>query len=130
MTMNAHYPSAAPVSFNENTLDITVEHGTIKHCPEVALGYKIMRSNKGIKQRRNHRNGIRSDTIYVNRNVDSRDYWRLEATPPLVYYCTHLRRSLVNLGMMAESVPAKPRNKVINLMALLSGGPEKLENVN
>ena len=109
MPRNSHYPSAAPLSYHENTLNIVVEKRAIFHCPDVLLGFQIQ-DDKGWKgtQQKIVIKGNKTDRILVNSHRNSLDYWRLDQHSPLEYYKNHIRRALAKRGIVIEGLPIKP----------------------
>lgn len=100
MTENYHYPSAAPFSFNENTLDLQVINGSVIHCPEVLSGFTITHQNWRGTQKKITRDGNKTDGIVVNPRRNSTDYWRIDQMSPLTYYRSHIKKALVDRGIM------------------------------
>lgn len=99
MSRNAHYPSAAPVSFHENTIDVAIQNGKIAHCPSLLAGFQLTKTSWDGTQKKQVVNGVVTDTIVINPHKSSRDYWRLEQTSPLLYYQRQLIAGLTQRGI-------------------------------
>ena len=109
MLGNSHYPSAAPLSYHENTLDIVVERRAIFHCPDVLLGFQIQDRRWRGTQKKIVFKGDKTDRILVNSHRNSSDYWRLDQHSPLEYYKYHIRRALAQRGIVIEGLPIRPK---------------------
>lgn len=96
MPRNSHYPSAAPLLFNDNTLNVEVQNSVLSHCPSTLNMFRIIPARSGVAQVRAN---SAADTIGVNVKYDSTDYWRLESGDPLAYYCGQLRTALEQRGI-------------------------------
>ena len=108
MPGNLHYPSAAALSFHENTLDIAIENGAVAHCPKVLFGFMIQHHEGREAQKKVVRGGEKTDGILVNLKRDSSDYWRLDRYSPLEYYRNHIQNALVQRGIVIKNEPTIP----------------------
>ncbi len=99
MPRNKHYPSAAAVSFHENTIDVVVRNEVIRSCPENFLGFNYSESHAVYSQNRSNTGNEFIDSLLINPSRDSVDYWRLEKTSPISYYRTHIRNALISRGI-------------------------------
>lgn len=95
MPANLHYPCAAPLTFNENTLDVIVRDGQARTLPSHLVGFALREDTAVPAQHK----GKASDLISVNPKQDSVDYWRLEKMAPEAYYLAHLERALTRRGL-------------------------------
>jgi serine-type D-Ala-D-Ala carboxypeptidase/endopeptidase (penicillin-binding protein 4) len=91
---NPHYPSAGPLSFHENTLDVWVADGRISYCPEPLMAFQLLREEWSGSQEKVRIHGRPSDLIRVNPAVDGSDYWRLDAASPSQYYLMQVTAGL------------------------------------
>lgn len=100
MRRNDYYPSAAPLLFNDNTLNVQVDKGRLSYCPFKPYMFKIVPVRSGDAQVRVH--GA-ADTIRVNVRRNSTDYWRLKGGDPAAYYCGQLERALEARDILVEN---------------------------
>ncbi len=113
MSKNHHYPAAAPVLFNENTVDIGVHNKSIFSCPTPAKGFSLVDYNGNGKQKRGPSQQY-PDKIFVNKKTDSIDFWRIEQTPALLFYYWQIKHQLEANGISVHCYPQKtePRQRV------------------
>jgi D-alanyl-D-alanine carboxypeptidase/D-alanyl-D-alanine-endopeptidase (penicillin-binding protein 4) len=102
MPGNAKYPCAAPLSFNENTIDIDVVDGQVQTAPQTLGGFSLIRADSGSTQTKLRFRGSRSDLIRVNTGRNSRDYWRLDAMAAEQHYLMQLRQALETRGVVVD----------------------------
>ena len=118
MPKNTHYPSAGPLSFHENTLDLDAENGVVHHCPQTLFGFKVQYKNWRGKQKKVRVNGNKTDLILVNLTRNSSDYWRLDTYSPSTYYRDHIKHALSQRGITIKGHPFEPVGNINNRYTL------------
>ena len=73
LQVNDHYPAANAFLINENTLELIVKDQKLRYIPQYYDPFKIESSILPVAQKRI------ASTIYVNKTIDSNDYWRINA---------------------------------------------------
>lgn len=66
------YPCVSFISFNENTLDVSVKDGKVSTSPARQSSFELIPDTKFSSQTRTH------SKIFYNPQANSEDYWRLE----------------------------------------------------
>ena len=112
MVENPNYPSAGPLLFHENTVDIEVQNRIIHYCPKMLFGVKVKYQKWNGKQKKVVVNGIKTDTILVNLGKDSSDYWRLDQYSPTKYYKDHIQHALTQRGISVQGQKNPPIGNV------------------
>ncbi len=110
MSKNHHYPAAAPVLFNENTVDIGVHNQSISTCPNPAIGFRIIEYKGKRKQKRGDKNQYQ-DIILINKKMTSNDYWRIEQSPALLFYYKQIKHQFETNGIPVHCHPQKTASK-------------------
>lgn len=114
---NSRYPSAAPLSFHENTIDITVADGVIRHAPAHAGVFTLITDATVPTQAKLTVQGRVTDVIRVNPARPSDDYWRLDATPAAIHYLAQLRHGLQRRGLVIDGhfIPRREPDPIVRL---------------
>ena len=99
MVSNRHYPSAGPLLFHENTVDVGVTVDGITTCPQRVFGFRIQKQTRGTKQKKLTVNGKKTDIISVNTTQPSTDYWRLDRYSTDDYYRDNIQYALRKRGV-------------------------------
>ena len=99
LVLNAQYPSAGSVTFNENTVEIQVAGAKIRTIPENVLHFKLVPQNSGPRQEKALANGVPTDRILINTACDSTDYWRIDTISAEEYYRQNIASALSHRGI-------------------------------
>jgi D-alanyl-D-alanine carboxypeptidase/D-alanyl-D-alanine-endopeptidase (penicillin-binding protein 4) len=108
MPSNAHYPSAWAFSYNENTLDVSVDgNGLIQYVPAAFSGFRVSLGTFAKAQRR------RLKVIYINPSQASDDYWRLDGVSTTDYYIDHLLRGFGSRQLLVARRTTIPSQRTL-----------------
>ncbi len=112
--VNPHYPAAASVSFNENTIEIGVKNGQITTCPRYLGGVEIQTVYAPAPQCKSSVDQGPHDIIEVNPLMDSDDFWRVERIPAAAYFKAQLTHSLRQNGIVISGkTQSKPDKDIL-----------------